>query len=181
MNQMSKIKIKAFTLIELLIVIAIIGLLASITLIALNNSRKQARITKRISDLKQMSAAVELYFLTNNFVPGTVTSPSYSECAGFSTTVTSPNALIPGIVPSFASSLPRDPAMNVSAGQNCYVFMGTSKDYKIMSYNITDMTLAEINQHPEFKDPRRNSSGPCSGLSPATLSLSVHTDGARCW
>ncbi|GEM_PF-2434045 len=43
-------------------VIAIIGLLASISVIALNTARAKARDTKRVADVKQISTALELYF-----------------------------------------------------------------------------------------------------------------------
>jgi len=55
-------KKKAFTLIELLIVIAIIGLLATLSVIALNNARAKSRDAKRMADVKQMQTALELYF-----------------------------------------------------------------------------------------------------------------------
>lgn len=53
---------KGFTLIELLVVIAIIGVLASIVLASLNNARKKARDVRRITDIKQLQLALELYF-----------------------------------------------------------------------------------------------------------------------
>lgn len=53
---------KGFTLIELLVVIAIIGVLASIVLASLNNARRKSRDARRISDLKQIQLALELYF-----------------------------------------------------------------------------------------------------------------------
>ncbi len=51
-----------FTLIELLVVIAIIGLLSTLSLLALNQARARARDTKRISDVRQMQTALELYY-----------------------------------------------------------------------------------------------------------------------
>lgn len=53
---------KGFTLIELLVVIAIIGVLASIVLASLNNARRKSRDARRITDVKQLQLALELYF-----------------------------------------------------------------------------------------------------------------------
>ena len=53
---------KAFTLIELLVVIAIIGLLSTLSIIALNSARAKARDAKRISDVKSMQVALEMYY-----------------------------------------------------------------------------------------------------------------------
>lgn len=51
-----------FTLIELLVVIAIIGILASVVLASLNTARRKSRDARRISDVKQLQLALELYF-----------------------------------------------------------------------------------------------------------------------
>lgn len=60
---------KGFTLIELLVVIAIIGLLSTLAVVALNNARQKSRDAKRVSDIKQVSTALELYFADNNGYP----------------------------------------------------------------------------------------------------------------
>ena len=59
-------KSRGFTLIELLVVIAIIGMLSSIILVSLGAARKKGRDTRRISDLKQMQLALEMYYDANN-------------------------------------------------------------------------------------------------------------------
>src|SRR3989344_202641 len=53
---------RGFTLIELLVVIAIIGILSSVVLASLNSARKKGRDARRVSDLKQLQLALELFY-----------------------------------------------------------------------------------------------------------------------
>lgn len=63
---------RGFTLIELLVVIAIIGILSSVVLASLNSAREKSRDARRVSDLKQIQLALELYFDSNTEYPDTV-------------------------------------------------------------------------------------------------------------
>lgn len=60
---------KGFTLIELLIVVAILGLLASIVLVGLGGARARARDARRISDLREIQNALELYYSAKGVYP----------------------------------------------------------------------------------------------------------------
>jgi prepilin-type N-terminal cleavage/methylation domain-containing protein len=51
-----------FTLIELLVVVSIIGLLASIVMVAMNYARVKARDSRRVSDFRQITTALALYY-----------------------------------------------------------------------------------------------------------------------
>jgi prepilin-type N-terminal cleavage/methylation domain-containing protein len=61
---------KGFTLIELLVVIAIIGLLSTLAVVALNSARMKSRDARRVSDIKQIQTAMELYYNDIGAYPG---------------------------------------------------------------------------------------------------------------
>lgn len=100
---------RGFTLIELLVVIAIIGILSSVVLASLNSARKKGRDARRISDVKQIQLALELYYDTNQ---------SYPVGSGAASTT-----LTTLVTNSFISSIPQDPT---NAG--AYVYSYASAD-----------------------------------------------------
>lgn len=75
---------KAFTLIEMLVVISLIGILSALALVSFTGAQKQARDVTRKSDLKQYQTILESYGnLTNGLYPSrTSVSSAYSTlCA----------------------------------------------------------------------------------------------------
>ena len=59
----------AFTLIELLIVVAIIGILAAIAVPSFLNARIRAKVARAYSDIRSLRTAVESYYIDNNAYP----------------------------------------------------------------------------------------------------------------
>jgi len=60
---------KAFTLVELLVVIAIIGILSTLSVVALNSARAKARDARRLSDIKQIRTALDMYYDSAGIYP----------------------------------------------------------------------------------------------------------------
>lgn len=63
---------KGFTLIEILIVVSIIGLLASIVFVGLGASRARGRDARRLADLQSIQTGLELYFTKTGTYPATL-------------------------------------------------------------------------------------------------------------
>lgn len=112
-------KEKAFTLIELLVVIAIIGILASVVIASLNSARGKARDARRISDMKALQTAVEMYYADNGDYPGTGHHSNFPSTACISSTSwTTPfNA---DFLSKYIPALPSDP--NGVSAEWCYSY-----------------------------------------------------------
>ena len=68
-------KTGGFTLVEILVVIAIMGVLMTIIIASIANARAKSRDNKRISDLKEIQLALEQYYdQTNNYPSAPFTS-----------------------------------------------------------------------------------------------------------
>ncbi len=122
---MKKMNHKGFTLVELLVVIAIIGLLSTLAVVALGSARQKARDARRMSDLKQMQTALELYYTDRNAYPIAATAQTLGaltyaclDNSGFAAAGCNTNPVYMGIVPT-------DP------GQGSYSFTGDGTTYTI--------------------------------------------------
>lgn len=123
-----KSKQKAFTLIELMIVLAIIGFLASILLLALSQSRLKARDGKRQEDIKNLIKGMELYFSENN------TYPRYSSADTPADLVTALNGSTPPVAPNYIDHVPADPLGTAVVYPYLYIWGNGGKDYGIDVY-----------------------------------------------
>ncbi len=72
---------KGFTLIELLVVVAIMGLLSTLAITSLNTARARARDARRVADIRQIQAALELYFMDKSAYP-TLVDGNYASFEG---------------------------------------------------------------------------------------------------
>ncbi len=67
---------KAFTLVELLVVVAIIGILAAVAIPGYSSYKQNARVASVVSDLKNIHSALEAYRTESNSYPDDVAGGS---------------------------------------------------------------------------------------------------------
>lgn len=60
---------KAFTLIELLIVVVVIAVLSGVGIASMNSGRQRSRDTRRIADTRQIASALEMFYDANKRYP----------------------------------------------------------------------------------------------------------------
>jgi prepilin-type N-terminal cleavage/methylation domain-containing protein len=129
---------KGFTLIELLIVIAVIGILASVILVGLGPIQKQGRDARRISDLRQIQNGLELYYNARGNYPDTGGS-----WVNFNTQIPTLRSAVPAI-----SNIPDDPSQN-----NYYKYSSNGSTYCLGA------------QLEDLNNPNWKRSVPCTGFS----------------
>ena len=93
---------RSFTLMELLIVIAIIGVLGALIIPTINQARAKARDARRLQDLRTFQTVLELYYNDNQHYPIWEAGGGFQDQAASST-------IAAALVPDYLSSLPKDP------------------------------------------------------------------------
>ena len=115
---------KAFTLIELVVVIALIGMLFSIVAALLSSAQRDSRDKRRITDLTQLQNALELYYTDHQ---------SYPKESGGANGNISTNATFKNLLAPYLSGTPVDPLSN---GTFFYYYDGKHrcglKDYAVI-------------------------------------------------
>ncbi len=104
---------KGFTLIELLVVIAIIGLLATLTVASLNSARAKSRDARRISDIKTIQTALELFYNDTGHYPNGAETAAF----GLGACLNSTGFIASGAAcaePVYLKSYPADPSYDTA-------------------------------------------------------------------
>lgn len=168
---------KGFTLIELLVVIAIIGILASIVLASLDSSRKKGRDARRLSDIKQIQLALELYFDQSNAFPPAISGTAGS--CGQSGSNSCASLYLTG--PGYISVVPTDPSNNKDYNYVSYYAVGgatnTCVSYHLGASLETGSTHVAL-QNDKDMTPQTGSAGQSFGPCTATYGAAADFNGA---
>jgi len=111
---------KGFTLIELLVVIAIIAMLSSLSVVALNSARAKSRDARRLSDIKQIRTALEMYYDNNQTYPNQSAIELGGSSAACLSSTNGFNAVCSGT--TYMQIVPKDP---MSSANVKYVYNQT--------------------------------------------------------
>jgi prepilin-type N-terminal cleavage/methylation domain-containing protein len=87
---------RGFTLVEILVVVAIIAIMARIVTANLSGLRGQARDNRRLSDIKNIQIALSLYYSDNGMYPKNI----------YGTGASAPDS---GLAPTYMGKVPFDP------------------------------------------------------------------------
>jgi general secretion pathway protein G len=105
-QHMKKQKQTGFTIVELLIVIVVIGILATITIVAYNGIQQRGRDARRLSDIKSVEQALQLYYADNGSYPATPTLDDALTDSACALGTKSAN-WVPGLAPKYLPQLPQ--------------------------------------------------------------------------
>ncbi len=143
--------LRGLTLIEVLVVIAIIGILAAVISVNAVESGKISRDAKRQADLRMLQSAVELYKNKNGQYPeGCNNAGEWSGQLGSQYECTNGSSqYITGLAPEFIPVLPYDPKLNGTNSGYVYVTNADRSVYKIMAMRTVESEV--VNYNHEFE------------------------------
>lgn len=169
-----------FTLIELMVVITIIALLSAVLFVNFNDARMLSRDKARMTSLKELQLAIELYKAqygnypaagcggTTNFAGrGPASGGGFASCSTY----------ITGLVPDFISALPVDPRSEDDTDKG-YYYRSDGNSFKLMSYDAVETSLVTGYGDEFARCP--GSGGACGATVPATT-YAVYSAGAVDW
>lgn len=170
-----------FTLIEILVSIAIIGLLASVIISMTSQARIRGRDTKRKADLAQLQKALEIYYNTNFSYPttGNTWYAATGSCGG-SFGYTGASGYIPNLAPTYVAILPADPKPSTAACSG-FNYRSNGSDYKIISNSVSGAGGPESfpSAGQPFYDPARPTTGIM--ITNNTSNTSTCPSASTCW
>lgn len=133
-------KSRGFTLAELLIVIAVIGILVAVITVAYNGIQQRARDAQIKSNINDIQKIVQLYYGESGGFPVTTQNPKSNWRAADVRTdynCTNGSSQVDWI-PDISSALPKSytTSVGVDGTKGCYIYVSDGVDYVISAWNM---------------------------------------------
>ena len=168
-----------FTLIEILVVVAIIGILASVLFASFEEGRQQSRDKSRQAELKEFQLAIELYKAQNGVYPDAGCNAPDTNFAGpglyGSGAVTTCDVYIVGLTPDYIQTLPTDPNQEQDFDKGyLYRTNADNSAYKVVVHqSVESEIVTNGNELARFVSS-------CGAAIPPAQ-YAVYSNGAECW
>lgn len=189
-----------FTLIEIMVVIAITSVLSTFVLASLSRARARATDANRLSGIQQMREALELYYLDKGHYPSTFSPgqgvypdwqfPKLFEpddklglCWASEDPVThkmNPDLDMPDFIPKYMRTLPKDATLNCDGITHGWFYASDGKDYKLITH-ISNPEEVNTRYHPTTDPVWDDGPDPCKVDGTSGYHQGYWTPGANCW
>lgn len=147
-------KSKGFTIVELLIVIVVIAILATISIVAFNGVQARARNAKIISDIKQVHKQIEAYKVINGEYPrtqatGTLVPASFSNpiSIGYDSNCMYTAVADENWVPGLPITLPQSDTSRSGGAVDrggCYLYVSDGTHYILSAWNMLHSPQTDV-------------------------------------
>lgn len=147
-------RIKGFTLIEIMTVVAIISIMATVIGVNALQSGQQSRDAKRQADIRTLQSAIELYKNKNGRYPAQCTPANAGTAQGWSgqlgtdyACTGSDTQYIVGLAPEFIPVLPIEKKLNGTDSGYVYRTNAAGTVYKLKAHRTVESEVVDYN-HP---------------------------------
>lgn len=126
---------RGMTLIEILVVVAIIGLLAGLITINLNKAREKSRDKRRIADVESIAQALTLYYSANRQYPKTSNNTSLETFILDSSSTAANNVYttLTDFTNKYLTSKPTSPKQGLTTGSNQYIYQTNRSQFQVQT------------------------------------------------
>jgi len=183
---------KGFTLLEILLVIAAIGILAAIVIVAINPLRQieKVRQAERASEINQLNKAIEQYNIAEGKYPDAltgITSGEYGEVCNtgkFDSNLTTQELLNNGVdctdlidlrvlVPTYVAEIPKDSSLGLALGDNFLYKVAKAADVDRTGYLVA---VNSLNSKVSIV-AKKSTLGEMIAINPLPIGLTIDSSG----
>lgn len=187
-DMVSSPKYAAFSLVELMVTIAIIGILISLVYVSFQESRMSTRDKVRQTTLADLQLAIETYRTQTGFYPAQgcgaagTWATNDSSLSGLSVSVCTD--FIRGLAPSYIGTLPNAARPEGRA----FVYRSDGNSYKLMVYQAIESSgnvITSFNDRFAVCPPQVSKTGTCAeagtGVPALSSTYAVYSPGGEDW